>query len=201
LAIELTQSPCERVATGEKQSVTESKIAVIGAALGCIAALPFIVQAQAGGGPTDPQIVGIVVTANKIDIDYAKLALSRSKNREVRGFAQQMVTDHSALQKSVGDLGAKLNVTPEDSDTSKSLKSQSEQTTEKLKELCGAAFDKAYIDNEVGYHQAVINAVSSVLIPNAQNAELKSALEGAAPLFQGHLQHAQRVQAGLENKK
>jgi putative membrane protein len=159
------------------------------------------VQAQAGGGPTDPQIVGIVVTANKIDIDYAKLALSRSKNREVRGFAQQMVTDHSALQKSVGDLGAKLNVTPEDSDTSKSLKSQSEQTTEKLKELCGAAFDKAYIDNEVGYHQAVINAVSSVLIPNAQNAELKSALEGAAPLFQGHLQHAQRVQAGLENKK
>jgi len=177
-----------------------SKISVIGTALGCVA-LPFIVQAQAGAGPTDPQIVGIVVTANKIDIDYAKLALSRSKNREVRGFAQQMVTDHSALQKSVEDLGAKLNVTPADSDTSKSLKSQSEQTTEKLNGLSGAAFDKAYIDNEVAYHQAVINAVSSVLLPNAQNAELKSALEGAAPLFQGHLKHAQNVQADLEGKK
>lgn len=179
-----------------------SKLVVIGAALACGAAFPFIAQPQASGpAPTDPQIVGIVVSANQIDINYAKLALSKSKNRKVRDFAQQMVTDHSALQKSVGELGAKLNVTPADSDTSKSLKSQSEQTTEKLKRLSGRAFDKAYIDNEVAYHQAVINAVSSVLIPNAQNAELKSALENAAPLFQGHLEHAKKVQADLEGKR
>ncbi|MGI8961502.1 MAG: DUF4142 domain-containing protein [Bryobacteraceae bacterium] len=178
-----------------------SKVVAFTAAVTFVAATfhPIARAQAAGAAPSDPQIVGIVVAAaNQIDIAYAKLALSKSKNKEVRDFAQQMATDHSALQKSVSDLGAKLNVTPADSDTSKSLKSQSEETTQKLQALKGKAFDKAYIDNEVAYHKAVINAVSSVLIPNAQNAELKSALEGAAPLFQGHLEHAQKVQADLE---
>jgi len=154
-------------------------------------------SAPAQAPPTDPQIVGIVVAANQIDIDAGKLALSKTHDKQVHDFAQQMITDHSALQKSVFDLGAKLHVVPADSDTSASLKKQAAETTVHLKFLKGAAFDKAYIDNEVGYHKAVIDAVSTVLIPNAQNAELKSALTGAAPLFQGHLEHAEHLQAGM----
>lgn len=154
-------------------------------------------SAPAQAPPTDPQIVGIVVTANQIDIDAGKLAISKTHNKQVHDFAQQMITDHSALQKSVFDLGAKLHVAPADSDTSAALKKQAAETTAHLKTLTGAAFDKAYIDNEVGYHKAVIGAVSTVLIPNAQNAELKSALTGAAPLFQGHLEHAEHLQAGM----
>ena len=170
--------------------------AVLAIAAGIFAATSFnMAQAQA---PTDPQIVGIVVAANDIDINYGKLALSKSHDKEVRDFAQQMVTDHSAVQKSVFDLGAKLHVTPADSDTSASLKKQAAEETTKLKALKGKAFDKAYIDNEVSYHTAVIDAVSKTLIPNAQNAELKSALEGAAPMFQGHLEHAKKIQSSLE---
>jgi putative membrane protein len=172
-------------------------VATIATAIVAIGSLNAPAQAQAVA-PTDPQIVGIVVAANQIDIDYAKLAASKAKNKQVRAFAQQMVTDHSALQKSVSDLGAKLNVTPAESDTSKSLKSDADATTKKLKALKGKAFDKAYIDNEVSYHQAVIDTVNKVLIPNAQNAELKSALSGAVPLFEGHLEHAKNVQAALE---
>ena len=166
-------------------------------ALAIAGATLFAVSGAAQSTPTDPQIVGIVVAANQIDIDYAKLALSKTHNAQVHDFAQQMVTDHSALQKSVGDLGAKLHVTPADSDTSAALKKQAADETAKLKALNGAAFDKAYIDNEVGYHQAVIKEVGTVLIPNAKNAELKSALTGAAPLFQGHLEHAQHLQSSL----
>src|SRR5213080_2534028 len=105
------------------------------------ATLSPLAQAQA---PTDPQIVGIVVAANQIDIDHAKIALAKSKNKEVREFAQQMVTDHTAVQKSVFDLGAKLKVTPTDSDTSKGLKDQAAKTTKQLRSLKGKAFDKAY---------------------------------------------------------
>lgn len=147
--------------------------------------------------PSDPQIVGIVSAADQIDINYAKLALSKTNDKQVKDFAQQMVTDHSSVQKAVADLAAKLNVTPADSETSNSLKTQAQQTMQKLQSLKGKAFDKAYIDNEVAYHQAVINATNSVLIPSAQNTELKSALQGAVPLFDGHLQHAQRVQSAL----
>jgi putative membrane protein len=148
--------------------------------------------------PTDPQIVGIVIAANDIDISAGKLALSKSKDKEVRAFAQQMVTDHGAVQKSVMELGAKLHVTPADSPTAAALKKQADDTTAKLKGLSGKAFDKAYVDNEVAYHTAVIDAVSKVLIPNAQNAELKSALTGAAPIFTTHLEHAKMIQSKMQ---
>ncbi len=156
--------------------------------------------ARAQAPPTDPQIVGIVVAANQIDIDSGKLALSKSHNKQVRSFAQQMITDHTAVQKSVFDLGAKLHVSPADSDTSASLKKQAAESTEQIKGLKGAAFDKAYVDHEVGYHTAVIDAVKNVLIPNAQNAELKSALTGTAPMFEGHLEHAKSLQTELNGK-
>jgi putative membrane protein len=169
--------------------------AAIHVVLALSGAMSLVATATAQSTPTDPQIVGIVVTANQIDIDTAKLALAKTHNPQVRDFAQQMVTDHSALQKSVADLGAKLHVTPANSDTSASLKKQAADTSAHLKTLNGAAFDKAYIDREVDYHKAVINEVSTVLIPDAQNAELKGALTGAAPLFQGHLEHAEHLQS------
>ena len=163
-----------------------------------VALHPARANAKGGGAPTNPQIVGAVDTANQIDINYAELAMSKAKDKQVKDFAQQMITDHSAVQKSVRDLAAKLNVFPEDSQTSNSLKKQAQQSMLKLHRLEGKEFDKAYIDNEVAYHQRVINATKTVLIPNAQNAELKKALQGAEPLFEGHLQHAQRVQSAIE---
>jgi len=164
-----------------------------------VALHPVRANAQ-GGAPTDSQIVGIVLAADQIDIDYAKLAMSKAKDQRVKDFAQQMITDHSAVSKSVNDLAAKLNVSPEESETSKSLKAQAQEITEKLQGLEGKEFETAYIDNEVTYHQAVINATKTVLIPSAQNAEVKSALQGATPLFEGHLQHAQRVQSAIESR-
>ena len=154
--------------------------------------------APAQTAPTDPQIVGIVVVANQIDIDHAKLALSKTHNPQIREFAQQMVADHSAILKSVNALGAKLHVTPADSDTKSSLKKQADDTTAHLKSLSGAEFDKAYVDAEVAYHKAVIQEVSTVRIPDAKNAELKSALTGTAPMFQGHLEHAEHLQSTMK---
>lgn len=150
--------------------------------------------------PTDPQIVGIVIAANDIDIHSGKLALTKTHDKQVRDFAQEMVSDHTAVQKSVMDLGAKLHVTPAESDTQAALLKQAKETIAKLKGLSGKAFDKAYIDNEVAYHKAVIDEVSKVLIPDAQNAELKSALQGAAPTFQGHLEHAKNIQNSIDGK-
>jgi putative membrane protein len=151
--------------------------------------------------PSDPQIAQIVQTANQIDIDQAKLALQKTKNPQVKEFANQMISDHTSLEKSVNDLAKKLNVTPEDSPTSKQLKQQAVEEKTKLKSLSGKAFDQEYVSHEVAFHQAVIDSASKVLIPNAKNPELKSALEGAAPLLQGHLQHAQQLQQSLQSGK
>lgn len=170
----------------------------IASAVALLASMTFASAMNAQQPPTDANIGAIVLAADQIDIDYAKMALSKSKNADVRAFAEQMVTDHSAVQKSVVELAGKLHLTPVDNDTSNGLKKQSGETTAKLKSLSGAAFDKAYVDNEVAYHKAVTDVVSTVLIPNAQNAELKSALEGANPLFLGHLEHARKIQSTID---
>jgi putative membrane protein len=145
-------------------------------------------------GVNDAQIASIVVSANKVDIDAGKLAASRSTNDEVRAFARLMVTDHTGVNKSATDLAAKLKVTPQDNATSQSLKADGEKNLAHLKTLKGAAFDKAYIDHEVAYHQQVIDALDKTLIPGATNEELKALLVKVRPAFVAHLEHAKRLQ-------
>jgi len=175
--------------------MTVSKIAIAAALLFAAGTAP----AQ-GTGPTDPQIAAIVVTANQVDIDAGRLGEAKAHAKDVKAFAEQMVKDHTAVNKSAVDLAQKLKVTPEESDTSKSLKKGGDENLANLKKLQGAEFDRAYVDHEVAYHQAVIDALDKTLIPNAKNAELKALLEKSRPAFVAHLEHAKHIQASLGKK-
>jgi putative membrane protein len=148
----------------------------------------------------DAQIASIVVTANQVDIDAGQFALSRSTSDEVKTFARLMVTDHTGVNKAATDLAAKLKLTPQDNPTSQSLKADGEKSLTHLKTLKGAAFDKAYIDREVAYHQQVIDALDSTLIPGATNEELKALLVKVRPAFITHLEHAKRLQASATRR-
>jgi len=155
-------------------------------------------SAQGGAKPTDPQIAHIAYTAGQIDIDAAKQALQKSKNKQIRAFAQDMERDHTAVNKKALALVKKLKVTPEDNDTSKALAKQAKEKRDELAKLNGAAFDKAYMDNEVAYHKTVNGALEKTLIPSASNAELKELLQTGLKIFQGHEQHAEQVAAKLK---
>jgi putative membrane protein len=111
-----------------------------------------------------------------------------------------MVTDHAAVNKSATDLAAKLKVTPLDNATSQTLKADGKKHITHLKTLKGAAFDRAYIDREVAYHQQVIDALDKTLIPGSTNAELKGLLVKVRPAFVAHLEHAKRLQASTGGK-
>ena len=146
---------------------------------------------------SDAQIAQIVVTANTIDIDNGKIALKNSKTASIDEFANLMIKDHTAVNNNAVALVTKLGVKPEDSDTNKSLKSEADKEQAKLRGLSGAAFDKEYLTNEVAYHKQVIGALDTVLIPNAQNAELKKTLVDVRPAFEAHLHHAEQALAAL----
>jgi len=146
---------------------------------------------------TDPQIAAIVVTANQVDIDAGNLAASKGSNPEVKAFGKQMVTDHTGVNKQATELVTKLKVTPEDNATSRSLKSGGEENLKQLRGLTGKAFDKAYVDHEVAYHQQVLDALDKTLIPNAKNEELKALLVKVRPAFVAHLEHAKHLQATM----
>ena len=162
---------------------------------GLVFATPAALFAQQ---PNDAQIAAIVVTANQVDIDAGKLAESKASNAQVKAFGRQMVTDHSGVNKQATELVTKLGVKPEDNATAQSLKSGGDANVKALSALSGAAFDKAYIDHEVAYHQQVLDAVDKTLIPSAQNAELKALLEKVRPAFVAHLEHAKQVQQSLK---
>jgi putative membrane protein len=149
----------------------------------------------------DAQIASIVVTANQVDIDAGKLAASRTSDDAVKKFAELMVTDHTGVNKSAIDLVTKLKVTPQDNPTSQSLKADGEKHLARLKTLSGAAFDVAYVDREVAYHQQVLDALDKILIPNATNTELKALLVKVRPAFVAHLEHAKHLQKSTNGER
>ncbi len=163
----------------------------------CLCLTSGAAMAQGAGKPTDPQIAHIAYTAGQLDIKAAELALKKSKNKEVRAFAQDMIRDHKAVNSQALALVKKLNVTPEDNPTSQALMKQGSAQLKDLGKLKGKAFDRAYAKNEVAYHQQVNNAVQGTLIPSATNGELKALLGTGLKIFQGHEQHAEELAASL----
>ena len=162
------------------------------------AALAMFAGVAMADGPNDAQIAAIVVTANQVDIDAGELAKAKTQSPKVKEFAQLMITDHTGVNKQATALVTKLKVKPEDNPTSQSLKAGGEKNITALKVLKGPAFDKAYVDNEITYHQQVLDALDKTLIPNASNAELKALLVKVRPAFVAHLEHAKKIQATLK---
>jgi putative membrane protein len=153
--------------------------------------------AAAAATVSDPQNAAIVVAANDVDIKAGELAVAHATDARVKEFAQRMITDHSGVNKAATDLVTRLHVTPEANPTSEDLTRNGELSRSSLERETGAAFDRAYIDHEVEYHQSVLNAIDTILIPSAQNAELKQLLQQTRPAIEAHLQHARQLQSAL----
>lgn len=145
---------------------------------------------------TDANIAAILDGANAADSAAGAVAAAKGTNAEVKTFGKNMMRDHHALRKAGEDLVKKLNVTPAlpaGDNSAATAKAWQDSLTAMPK---GAAFDKAYIDHEVAYHQSVLQTAQTAL-GAAQNAELKSLIEKAAPNIQAHLEHAKSIQSKL----
>jgi putative membrane protein len=183
--------------TISKREKQMKKIAVLFAAAALSCAYSGIAPAQ-DSKPTDPQIAHIAYTAGQIDIAAAEQALKKSKNAQVRAFAEDMVRDHKSVNDQALALCKKLGVTPEDNATSKSMQKNGDAERAKLEGMTGAAFDREYAQNEVSYHHAVNSALENTLIASANNAELKNLLSTGLKIFRGHEEHARALVASLK---
>ena len=178
-----------------------ASIALAGAVT-MLAAQPARAQATAAASAKpaidDPTIVAIFDAANTWDIEAAQVALQKSRSKDVRSFAKMMAHDHRAVRKMGRDLAKKLKVTPTPPGKDFALYQAHLAAMKTLRATKrGPAFDKAYIDNEVAFHQAVIDAVTTTLLPATQNAELKQLETTVAPNFQAHLLAAKKLQGEL----
>lgn len=162
-----------------------------------LSVLTLNTNAQNSDQFNDAEIAAIAVTANDIDIKYAEIAKEKSKNEEILNFANTMINDHTAVINQAVELVNKLGVEPQPNSLSKKLNEDAQATREMLHDKSGKSFDKAYIENEVAYHKAVIDAVRNVLIPDTENNELKELLEVVLPALETHLEHAEKIQKNV----
>jgi putative membrane protein len=168
-----------------------NRLALAGASAQLLAGMPLL--ADDGAHPTDAEIAHIAYTAGVLDVAAGKQALAKSHDKAVRAFAETMVRDHAAVNDQALALVKKLGVTPQANATSEALSAAAAAEAKKLDALSGAAFDKAYVANEVAYHRTVNGALASTLIPGADNPELKSLLETGLALFEEHQHHAEHL--------
>ncbi len=169
-------------------------------AIACFALFAADSLAQQNSKLSDAEVAHAAVTANQIDIDFAEIAKSKSRNTDILKFAETMTNDHNAVISQAVGLAKKLGVTPVGNDVSKQLTADAEKTKKMLRASSKKDFDKAYIDNEVSYHKAVISAVEGLLIPETENSELKELLQNVVPALKAHLQHAEMVQKMFPGK-
>lgn len=158
-----------------------------------LAFTPLLAMAQPAAAPTDPQIAHIAYTAGQIDITAAEQALAMSRTPAVRAFATTMARDHKAVNDQALALVKALGVTPQANPTSTALTAQAAAKNAELAKLSGSAFDRAYVSNEIAYHQTVNTALANTLIPSAQNARLKALLQTGLTLFTQHQMHAEHL--------
>jgi putative membrane protein len=167
--------------------------------LATLALLGRLPERPAKAALDDATIVAIFDAANTYDVETGQLALQKSHTKAVRDLAHQFIHDHKAVRQQGRDLAAKLSVTPTPPKQS-DLADAHVKAMADLKSKSGAAFDKAYADQEVAFHQAVLDAVTNTLLPAIQNAELKAFVQKVGPAFQGHLEAAKQLQKKVGSK-
>ena len=180
------------MSTSIRRVVANGSLAII------LAVAPTVVaSAQTAAKLDDPTIVAIFDAANTYDIEAGVLAEKKAKNHDVHEFAEMMQRDHKAVRQQGRDLAASLKVTPTPP-ANFALAKAHVDAMQKLRGLSGAAFDRAYMQNEVDFHNAVIDAVTTTLLPAIQNAQLKDLVTKVAPAFVAHRDRAQNI---LDNLK
>ena len=178
-----------------------ASVAMVAALAAAFAASAPAVRAQGsqsgqGSKLDDATIVAIFDAANTADIETGSLAASRAQNKEVRQLGTMFAHDHRVVRQQGRDLAKQLHVTPTPPKNDDSAK-QHLAAMRALRAKHGREFDKAFLEHEIAYHQAVIDAVQSTLMPAIQNDSLKALVQRVAPAFQAHMIAAQNLHKKL----
>lgn len=199
----LTLGACLTVACGGDRA---GETAATDTAGGAVASAP--VTGGAGTGSmeatneprNDGEIMTLVSQSNDAEVSSSQLALRNASNAQVKQFAQQMITDHTAMQKQGAQIGKALGAQGTGSDSTQNKEHTMHDQLGDLQDKKGADFDRAYMDMQVQAHQKTLEDLRSFQA-KAQNAELKTMITNAIPKVEAHLQKAQQLQQTVANAK
>jgi putative membrane protein len=147
---------------------------------------------------TDGQISTVLSNINEGEIAAAKLAKSKATHKEVKEFADLMAKQHAENREENRNLTAKNKIRPQQSDLANSLKKDAENSNKNLKRTAKDQFDVAYVTGQVAMHEKALSTLDDILIPSAQDAELKKYLEQTRTAVNTHLEHAKELQTRFQ---
>jgi putative membrane protein len=181
---------------------SQTRVLTVAAMVALISGLgvvrPATANAQAAASTLDdPTIVAIFDAANTYDIETGSLALSKGHSRAVRDFGAMLARDHRNVRAQGRDLAKSLGVTPTPP-RDFALAKAHVAAMRSLRAAKGKAFDRVFLQHEVDFHNAVIDAVAKTLLPAIQNARVKDLVTKVAPAFGAHRDRAQMLLDGLK---
>jgi putative membrane protein len=131
------------------------------------AASRFVMQAAEGG---------------TMEVAKGKLAAQKGAHEGVKQFGQKMVDDHSKVNDELKTIAGAKNITL----PGETPQSPMHATLAKLEKLEGAAFDRAYVEDQIRDHQKTI-ALFEREVKTGKDAELKAFAEKTLPTLKEHL--------------
>ena len=171
---------------------------------GADTALPADTMAAADSAPaavpavSDPEIAAILAASDTAEIQPSQLAGQKAQNAALKEYAQRMINDHGMLSDSLAALTQANGITPAPNAMSQQIQAQTQTTLQRLQGLSGAEFDAAYAQAMADSHQQALTSIETQLIPAAQNAQLRTALEQKVrPAVSMHLDEIRRIQGSL----
>jgi putative membrane protein len=154
-------------------------------------------QTPVAGELSDPNIAAVASAANQDEIQSSRVALEKGENAQVKQFAQRMVDDHSRMEQEMQALLQSKGITPQDNPQSTQMKQAAQTAIQTLQGMTGRQLDSAYVAHQVRAHQATLQALETMLIPNARDPQMKAMLETARPAVAQHLADAQKLQGSI----
>jgi putative membrane protein len=146
---------------------------------------------------TDAQIAHVALTANRLDSASSAAVLNRLTSEDVKGFARRMIREHGAMLDSIRALGTRKGMSPTGHELSATLEGMAAQQLEGR----GDAIDRAYMENEVTMHQQVLRVIDEVLLPRAQDAELRRLVERMRGSVAVHLRDGESIRSRLASER
>jgi putative membrane protein len=147
------------------------------------------------GVMTDANVAAVASASNMDEIETSRVALTRAQNAQVRAFAQQMISEHSAVEQRMQALLRSKGMAPQPNEPARAAMNATQETLRRLNALSGAAFDQAYMAHQVDAHRWTLDSLDRSLIPAAHDDDLENMLKAEVrPAVAMHLQMAQRLQ-------
>lgn len=182
---------------GQEQPV-EGEGEAMGDIMGDVDTDAPVAPTLAGAALSDAQILHVFRTANQGEVVTSE-PIGDGAEEEVAAYARHMIDKHADVLARIDSLAGVMGVEPQENMVSATLTQVAQGIADRLAGLDDPDHrDMTYMESQVALHKQTLDLLDFVLIPNAQDAALRTMLSQARATVMRHLEQAKEIHDGLD---